>query len=202
MIFSRHFLLLTLMCAAPLLTAGVSAADEVGDAMDRFFRSSVAAEQALEGALKTAAPEARPSLERALGEVRATRDRTRKELTGARTSTEGKVRALEAVDQGTQTHLWVLEGVRDRVPSEAKPAIERAMEVSRTGRDTALGAVGGSGIPEAAREAGPPSGVSPGPPAGSGYGRGPSGVSGGLPAGGSGGLGGVRGGPPVGRPGR
>jgi len=179
---------------------GIAGADEIGEARDRFIRSSAAAEVALERALREAAPEARPALERALGEVRAARGRTLEELTKAQSAAgaglEGRARAHEAVDRGTQVHLRVLKDVLGKVPEQAKPAIEHALEVSKTGRERALGALEGErgagarpGPPSGTR-IGPPSGVSPGPSPG--IGGPPSGAPGGRPSGG----------PPAGRPGR
>jgi hypothetical protein len=52
---------------------------------------------------------------------------------------EGMSRAYYAVEQGTRKHTEVLTGLLDTVPEEAKPAIERALVVSQTGRNTALG---------------------------------------------------------------
>lgn len=131
------------MAALPALTL----ADEIGEARDRVIRSSAAAEVALERALQEAAPEARPALERALGEVRAARGRTLEELTKAQSAAgaglEGRARAREAVDRGTQVHEQVLTDVLGKVPEQAKPAIEHALEVSKTGRESALGALKG-----------------------------------------------------------
>ncbi|WKZ33024.1 MAG: DUF5667 domain-containing protein [Thermodesulfobacteriota bacterium] len=49
--------------------------------------------------------------------------------------------ALERVEAATMKHTEVLAGLLEKVPAEARPAIEHAMEVSRTGRDHALGAL-------------------------------------------------------------
>lgn len=45
------------------------------------------------------------------------------------------------VDQATLKHVPVLEGVLERVLDQAKPAIERALQVSRRGHDTATEAI-------------------------------------------------------------
>lgn len=45
------------------------------------------------------------------------------------------------VDEATLKHVPVLEGLLETVPEEAKPAIERALEVSRTGHETATEAI-------------------------------------------------------------
>ncbi|MCL4873730.1 hypothetical protein KJ039_06590 [bacterium] len=49
--------------------------------------------------------------------------------------------ALERVEGATMKHTEVLTGLLEKVPAEARPAIEHAIEVSRTGRDHALGAL-------------------------------------------------------------
>lgn len=131
---------------------------------------------------------------------------------------EGVVRAYDAVDHGTWKHTQVLTDLLDTVPDgEARLAIERALDVSQTGRNTALsnldaikqgqpissglGTTGGrpSTLPRpegtgavsgSSRPAAPPIGGSP-----SGFGK-PSG-SGGIFGGG-----GPRGFPGGGRPGR
>ena len=200
---SRAWMRISLTLAVGAALPALALAQEIGEVRDRFIRSSAAAEVALERALREASPEARPALERALGEVRAARGRTLEELTKAQSAAgagvEGRTRAREAVDRGTQVHLRVLQDVLGKVPEQAKPAIEHALEVSKTGRERALGAVEGErgaearpGPPSGTR-IGPPSGVRPGPPAG--IGGPPSGVPGGPP-------GGVPGGRPGGRPGR
>lgn len=58
--------------------------------------------------------------------------------TGQTSKEEGIARAYEAVNEGTQKHLDVLRDLRDKVPPEARPAIERAWRESQTGRNTAL----------------------------------------------------------------
>ncbi len=173
-------------------SAGVAWAQDFGEARDRFIRSSAAAEAALERVHRGVAPEGRPAIERALGEARMARERTLDELRRAEDLTgagsEGRARAREAVDRGTLVHLRVLKEVFDKVPPQAKAAIQHALEVSRTGREAALGALGDRGArpgPPAGIRSGPPSGVSPGPPAN----------IGGPPSG-------IPGEPPRGRPGR
>lgn len=180
---------LGLTLAVTAATPGVTRADTIGQAQEEFVRSSAAAEAALERAMREAAPEARPALERALDEVRRARERTVRALIAARegpgASTGGRVRARDAVDRGTQTHLRVLQDALGRVPSEARPAIERALEVSRIGRETALEALQGGPAGAPGVREGPPPWARRGPP---------SGVPGGPP-------GGITGGPPSGRPG-
>lgn len=48
------------------------------------------------------------------------------------------VDALERVEKATRKHGEVLADLLNKVPEQAKPAIERAMEVSQRGRTTAL----------------------------------------------------------------
>jgi hypothetical protein len=165
---------------APALAQGVERARQA------FGELSAAAEQALERALETAAPDARPELERALGTIRESRQRVMTELTsaGEAPGAAGHARALEAVDRGTQTHQRVLQAVLGKVPDQARPAIERALEVSRTGRDTALRALEGTasaGPPPAGGHGAPP-GIHPGQPTGMAPGP-PGGVRGGRPSG-------------------
>jgi len=45
------------------------------------------------------------------------------------------------VDEATLKHIPVLEGLLTRVPEQARPAIERALSVSRRGHDTATEAI-------------------------------------------------------------
>jgi hypothetical protein len=47
-------------------------------------------------------------------------------------------RAWEAVDRGTSKHTEVLTNVLSRVPDQAKPGIQRALDSSQRGHDTAL----------------------------------------------------------------
>jgi len=89
----------------------------------------------------------------------------------------GLERAREAVRSGTAVPDATLGEVRERVPEEAKPAIERSREVSRRGRNEALDNIGGG--PEQRNR---PS--FPGPGAGAPFGGGfPGGAAGGPPAG-------------------
>lgn len=46
--------------------------------------------------------------------------------------------ALEAVERATKKHTEVLTNLLDKVPEQAKSAIEHAIEVSQRGRNTAL----------------------------------------------------------------
>lgn len=46
--------------------------------------------------------------------------------------------ALEAVERSTKKHTEVLTDLLGKVPEEARPAIRHSIEVSRTGRNTAL----------------------------------------------------------------
>jgi hypothetical protein len=46
--------------------------------------------------------------------------------------------AFDRVEKATRKHGEVLAGLRDKVPEQARPAIERAMEKSQKGRQTAL----------------------------------------------------------------
>lgn len=141
----------------------------------------------LRGLMDQVPPEAKSSLDQAIaaseaGRAKALADLDRAER-GLIPPDRGIVTALEAVDQGTQRHLDELRGLLDKVPEQAKPAIQRALEVSRTGRETALGRLrairegravegvgpGAIGRPEGL---GPPAGIGrpetspPGPPAG------------------------------------
>lgn len=46
--------------------------------------------------------------------------------------------ALEAVERAAKKHTEVLTGLLDKVPKQARAAIEHAIEVSERGRNTAL----------------------------------------------------------------
>jgi len=46
--------------------------------------------------------------------------------------------AIEVVESSTQKHTEVLTDLLNKVPAEAQPAIQRAIEVSRTGRNVSL----------------------------------------------------------------
>ncbi len=50
-----------------------------------------------------------------------------------------RVEALERVEMATRKNGEVLAGLLDKVPEEAKPRVQNAMEVSQTGRTTVLG---------------------------------------------------------------
>ncbi len=110
---------------------------------------------------------------------------TRIEAAAARGRVAGNVtgNVTARVAEATLKHLDVLEEVYDRVPEQARPGIERAMERSVTGHHTAVAVLERAGvdvsrvpgIPKAVRERlgdripipsppGPPVGVSPGPP--------------------------------------
>jgi len=58
--------------------------------------------------------------------------------TGQISKEEGVARAYDAVNQGTQKHLDVLKDLYDKVPEQAKPAIDRAYKESQMGRNKAL----------------------------------------------------------------
>ena len=73
---------------------------------------------------------------------------------------EGVARAYDAVEQGTRKHTEVLTGLVDKVPEEARPAIERALEMSQTGRNTALDNL--SAIQKGQRPRGASIGTAPG----------------------------------------
>ena len=79
---------------------------------------------------------------------------------------EGIARAYDAVELGTRKHTEVLTDLLDRVPEEARPGIERALQVSQRGRNTALSALSdikqGRIAPSAAKSAA--SGTDMGPP--------------------------------------
>jgi hypothetical protein len=47
-------------------------------------------------------------------------------------------RAIEVVESSTQKHTEVLTDLLNKVPAEAQPAIQRAIEVSKTGRNVSL----------------------------------------------------------------
>ena len=191
------FVIVPLLLTVLWLTPHITLADDLGRAREAFVNSSAAADEALLRALGTATPEARPALERALQEVRSAKERTLTELSAAGeaagASQEGPARAREAVDRGTQTHLRVLQDALGQVPPQAQPAIERALEVSRTGRTTALQALQGGVPPQASgtHRPGPPAGVPPswghsGPPGGipgPGIGGPPAGIPRGGPRG-------------------
>jgi len=46
--------------------------------------------------------------------------------------------AIEAVESSTQKHTEVLTDLLNKVPAKAQPSIQRAIEVSRTGRNVSL----------------------------------------------------------------
>ena len=50
--------------------------------------------------------------------------------------------ALREVERATEKHLSILEGLKTKVPEKALPAITRALDVSRKGRETALKRLG------------------------------------------------------------
>jgi len=60
------------------------------------------------------------------------------EATEEVTAETGLDRAIEAVSGGTAKHIAVLESVLDKVPEEAREAIQHAIEVSKHGREVAL----------------------------------------------------------------
>lgn len=103
------------------------------------------------------------------------------------------IEALERVDKATSKHGKVLTDLLTKVPEQAKPAIERALEASQRGRTTALANLEKAQARRAAAAANRPD--SAGPPSGFGkpstVGGPPSGV--GRPA---------TAGPPASRPGR
>jgi len=83
-------------------------------------------------------------------------------------SPPGLTIAAQRVQEATGRHLRVLRALLSRVPEQAKPAIERAIEAASHGRDVALEALGGAG-------SGPPqpgSGQPGSGPQGGGKGRG------------------------------
>jgi hypothetical protein len=53
----------------------------------------------------------------------------------------GLEKAIEQVERATQHHGEVLSGLLEKVPEQARPAIEHALEVSQKGRKTALAAL-------------------------------------------------------------
>lgn len=59
----------------------------------------------------------------------------------ARAAGKDTAEAAEKVALATSKHLEILKEVHDKVPEEAKPAIERSMEVSAMGRERALEAL-------------------------------------------------------------
>ena len=66
----------------------------------------------------------------------------------ARQIGEDETQVEELVSRATALHLEVLEKVLETVPDEAKPAIERAMERSRTGHERAIQAMEQRGAPD------------------------------------------------------
>ena len=64
---------------------------------------------------------------------RATDEIEQAEAVGYRVDT-----ALKEVERATEKHLSILEGLKAKVPEKALPAITRALDVSRKGRETAL----------------------------------------------------------------
>ena len=51
---------------------------------------------------------------------------------------KGVNKALEIAEKSTKKHIEILTDLLEKVPSQAKLAIEHAIEVSKTGRNTAL----------------------------------------------------------------
>lgn len=105
--------------------------------------------------------------------------------------------AIEVVGSSTQKHTEVLTDLLNRVPAEAQPAIQRAIEVSKTGRNVSLDRL--EKIQRGAVPAGKPSTI-PGKPAAVKtpeekqkpeieIGPGGRGRTGGVPTGGTGGRG-------------
>ena len=68
---------------------------------------------------------------------RATDEIEQAEAVGYRVDT-----ALKEVERATEKHLSILEGLKAKVPEKALPAITRALDVSRKGRETALEKLG------------------------------------------------------------
>ena len=103
--------------------------------------------------------------------------------------------AFNAVERATAKHTEVLRALLNKVPEQARPAIQHAMEVSGNGRTVALQNLQrGQGEPPASKPPENAGRTAAGPPQGAGQ------PIGGVPAGGMGGSSGGRpaGGPPSG----
>lgn len=66
----------------------------------------------------------------------------KKRLAEAQAQGRDVSKALEAVERYTKKHAQVLANLLGKVPEEARPAIEHAIEVSQRGRNTALDRLG------------------------------------------------------------
>ncbi len=57
----------------------------------------------------------------------------------------GKDNAVQRIEAATARHIEILTGLLSKVPEQARPAIERAIEAAREGHDRAIAALTGHG---------------------------------------------------------
>ena len=65
--------------------------------------------------------------------------------TSGRPAVAGKDNAVQRIEAATARHTEILTGLLSKVPEQARPAIERAIEAAREGHDRAIAALTGHG---------------------------------------------------------
>jgi hypothetical protein len=119
-------------------------------------------------------------LGRYVRELRAAVEAPRQALSAPREPPPGLAVAARTVEEATRRHRTVLQGLLGRVPEQARPALEHALEAAKRGHeqanvalDRAAERAGTGGKPEnTGRPGGTPGGPPEGAPGGPGGGRG------------------------------
>jgi hypothetical protein len=113
-------------------------------------------------------------------ELRAAVEALRQAMSAPGEPPPGLAVAARTVEEATRRHLTVLQGLLGRVPEQARPALEHALEAAKRGHEQATAALdraaeraGTGGKPEnTGRPGGTPGGPPDGAPGGPGGGRG------------------------------
>lgn len=132
-----------LLAQAPQSSDGLSMAEQhaVGKKRDPNDRAreymKIANQKALD-ARKAADRGDTKGLEQSLRGREAAMQGAMRTINEGQSRGEDMTRAWEAVDRGTSKHTEVLTDVLSRVPDQAKPGIQKALDSSQRGHDTAL----------------------------------------------------------------
>lgn len=142
LIFSAG-LVCPLLAQAPEASEGLSVAEQNAagkkkDPNDRAKEYMKIANQRALDARKAADRGDSQRLEQSLHGHEAAMQGAMRTIHEGQASGQDMSRAWDAVNKGTSKHTEVLTGVLSRVPDEAKPGVQKALDSSRRGHDTAL----------------------------------------------------------------
>lgn len=138
--FRPHFMILFTVASLSLHLASAQDSEEFGEPLSKKEAEQTLklAEDALENAKRAQSPHDTPGMEHALEDYSRHMNKLERGIHEGNVLHDEHEDVAEIVAEATYKHTSTLEELYDKVPDQAHKGIERALEASKRGHETAL----------------------------------------------------------------